>query len=265
MKDPVLPPHWPEHWSVDPAWHASDAFWDRVRPALFQEERWTAAETQALRVLGILGVTPPDPILDVACGPGRHAIPMARLGYRVTAVDRTASYLDELRRRADAAGLSLQTVRGDVRTLADVIGPPGDAGVPGSGFAGAIWLDNSVAYGSAEDDRASLLAIREALRPGARLVVEALARAPLHVDHVETQWVDGVEWTLERRVRDAWMEVRWGPPSEAPLTYRHRLLDPDTMAQILRETGFRNVLLYNDLNGSRLEEDDPLMFLVAEA
>ncbi len=32
-------------------------------------------------------------VLDVCCGPGRHAIPLSRSGYRVTGVDRDAASL----------------------------------------------------------------------------------------------------------------------------------------------------------------------------
>ena len=39
-------------------------------------------------------------LLDVPCGYGRHAIPLARAGYRVTGVDRSPTLLAEARRRA---------------------------------------------------------------------------------------------------------------------------------------------------------------------
>ena len=39
-------------------------------------------------------------VLDVPCGFGRHALPLAAAGYRVTGVDRSPTLLDEARRRA---------------------------------------------------------------------------------------------------------------------------------------------------------------------
>jgi tellurite methyltransferase len=45
----------------------------------------------------------PGDVLDLACGPGRHAIYLATLGWTVTAVDNSAAAIQILRRRA--AGL----------------------------------------------------------------------------------------------------------------------------------------------------------------
>jgi SAM-dependent methyltransferase len=59
------------------------------------------------------------PILELGCGTGRVAVPVARAGARVVGIDRSASMLDRARkrlRRAKLAG-SLQLVRGDVRFL----------------------------------------------------------------------------------------------------------------------------------------------------
>ena len=59
------------------------------------------------------------PILELGCGTGRVAIPVAKAGARVVGIDRSVSMLDRARkrlRRVKLAG-SLQLVRGDVRSL----------------------------------------------------------------------------------------------------------------------------------------------------
>jgi SAM-dependent methyltransferase len=56
-----------------------------------------------------------DPVLDVGAGTGRIALDLARLGHRVTALDRDAVLLDELAVRAD--GLELDTVLADARSF----------------------------------------------------------------------------------------------------------------------------------------------------
>jgi SAM-dependent methyltransferase len=55
------------------------------------------------------------PILDVGAGTGRVTLALARDGYAITAVDREQALLDALRGRA--AGLAVETVCGDARTL----------------------------------------------------------------------------------------------------------------------------------------------------
>ena len=59
------------------------------------------------------------PILELGCGTGRVAIPVARSGSRVIGIDRSASMLARARTRVRRAKLqgSVQLVRGDVRFL----------------------------------------------------------------------------------------------------------------------------------------------------
>ncbi len=58
-------------------------------------------------------------VLELGCGTGRVAIPVARAGAHVVGIDRSASMLDRARKRARRSKLagSLHLVRGDVRAL----------------------------------------------------------------------------------------------------------------------------------------------------
>lgn len=52
-------------------------------------------------------------VLDLGCGTGRHAVPLARHGFRVTGVDISEGMLEFAARRARAAGVSIEFVRTD--------------------------------------------------------------------------------------------------------------------------------------------------------
>ena len=56
----------------------------------------------------------PGRALDVACGPGRHALYLARLGWQVTAVDSSAVAVAMLRRRAGERGLTIDARETDL-------------------------------------------------------------------------------------------------------------------------------------------------------
>ena len=65
---------------------------------------------------------PPGKAIDIGCGTGTQAIYLARHGWRVTGVDIVDRVLDAARRKADAAGVSVEWKRGDVARLGEVAG-----------------------------------------------------------------------------------------------------------------------------------------------
>ncbi|MEI8032524.1 MAG: class I SAM-dependent methyltransferase [Chlorobiaceae bacterium] len=64
-----------------------------------------------------VSVSSPRSALDIACGAGRHALELARLGCTVTANDLSPFLLEEARREADALGLSLTFTCHDMRAV----------------------------------------------------------------------------------------------------------------------------------------------------
>lgn len=102
---------------ADERWHEDDEFWMRTAPFLFSSRRWSQAGVEVDAMLSLLALKPPARVLDLCCGPGRHALELARRGFEVTGVDRTQAYLDEARRRADVSTLKLELLRQDMRTF----------------------------------------------------------------------------------------------------------------------------------------------------
>jgi SAM-dependent methyltransferase len=105
-------------------------------------------------------------ILDVACGAGRHSIPLAQRGYGVTGVDLSTTFLDEAKRRAENAGVAIDWHLGDMREL-----PWRDR------FDGALCFGNSFGYCDREGTRAFVRSLAASLKPGAPFVLETGAMA----------------------------------------------------------------------------------------
>ena len=102
------------------------------------------------RALALAGALPPAPrVLDIACGPGMQTMDLAALlpAARITAVDLHAPYLEELRRRAEAAGAAdrIEILRADMTALPfapdsfDLIWCEGAAYIMGVGNALRAW------------------------------------------------------------------------------------------------------------------------------
>jgi SAM-dependent methyltransferase len=109
-------------------------------------------------------------VLDVCCGAGRHALPLAARGHRVTGLDRDERMLSQARRGAAAAaanGGGATFVSGDMRELA--------AAVSGA-FDAAICMWQSFGYFDAATNADVLRQMREALRPGGRLILDLYNR-----------------------------------------------------------------------------------------
>jgi SAM-dependent methyltransferase len=71
----------------------------------------------AMDFLTSCNIPPGTKVLDVACGAGQTAIPMARQGIQVTGVDIATNLIEEARRRAHAEGLQVQLDEGDAEQL----------------------------------------------------------------------------------------------------------------------------------------------------
>ena len=84
---------------------------------MFGDFEVKAAEQRALlERLGVTAASPGALAVDLGCGSGFQSVALARLGYRVLAVDFSRQLLDELTART--RGLAVQAVAGDIRDVA---------------------------------------------------------------------------------------------------------------------------------------------------
>jgi len=91
-----------------------DPFWRELYPFMFPEKRFAAAAAQIGKVLKL---TKPKgkAVLDLCCGPGRWAIPLAQKGFSVTGVGRTKFLLNVAKTKAKASKVKIEWVRADMR------------------------------------------------------------------------------------------------------------------------------------------------------
>jgi SAM-dependent methyltransferase len=75
-------------------------------------------EQEVAFLVDTLGLEAGARVLDVGCGPGRHALALARRGIDVVGVDLSEDFIGLARESAAAAGLRARFVVGDVRDLA---------------------------------------------------------------------------------------------------------------------------------------------------
>ena len=241
-------------------WHENDELWTELGAVLLDKGSLKAAADEARQAAALLGVEPGAHVVDLGCGPGRHALELARLGYRVTGVDRTAAYLEQARERASSAGLALEFVQESMLSFQR----------PGA-FDGAINLLTS--FGYFEDRRDDLQVMRNlhaSLKAGARAVLdlagkEVVARmfAPRHWQELE----NGRYWLQEREVLPGWerMRMHWvfvGGGERREFTFEYRMYSGVELADLMSQAGFGEVNVYGSLDGRPYDREAPRLVVV---
>ena len=167
------------HWFEDVADHLGGAY------LRYSFTKGTAQEVTFL--VDALGLVPGARVLDVGCGPGRHAHALARLGYEVVGVDISERFV-ALARAGAPAGAPVTFERADARALTfgsefDAVislcqgafglsggGPGGDGSDTGSDARGERATARAL-----DPDRSVLEGIARSLRPGGRLALTAFS------------------------------------------------------------------------------------------
>lgn len=101
---------------TDAAWVPSYFGDDYLRLYQFPPER-TDPEVAFLTAELSRRIPPAGRVLDLACGQGRHTVPLARQGFRVIGLDYQAALLQEATHAATEAGVTPSFIRGDMRQL----------------------------------------------------------------------------------------------------------------------------------------------------
>lgn len=85
--------------------------------ALYADKDYESEVRFIVDVLTEHGVPAGASILDLGCGTGGHAIPLARRGYEVTGIDLSPEMVDQAAEKARAHSLDVEFTVGDVRSL----------------------------------------------------------------------------------------------------------------------------------------------------
>jgi SAM-dependent methyltransferase len=221
------------------------AVWRGVVPAAV-----TQAETAfLLRHLGGGVGGGPRRLLDVPCGEGRLAVPLAAAGHEVVGVDRAAGAVERMRQEAAAAGTTVTGLVGDMRDLTAAL----DREAP---FAGACCMGNSFGYLNSQDTTAFVEAVAAALAPGGLFVLDAAIAAeavlPQLADHDRYEEGDAVLDTVNsydplQSTMITPLTLEAGGRREQRVV-RHRVMTCREIAVILEAGGFDVGEVYGSLD-----------------
>jgi ubiquinone/menaquinone biosynthesis C-methylase UbiE len=236
-------------------------YWDELFDEIYlstYSKRFEEVDSaqEALAAARLAGVEPPAEILDAPAGFGRHSIPLAESGFRVTATDRSPVQLEEGRRRAGDAEWP-RFVQADFREL-----PFED-----QSFDAIFNLFSSIGYRGEEGDRRMLSEFLRVLRPGAALVIETLHRDRLMAIFQPRTWdpLEGDSLVAESRSFDhvageiETQHIYVVGGSRRDFTYKIRVYTATDLAGMLAEAGFGEIKFFGDYEGAELTRESRLV------
>lgn len=219
-------------------------------------------EAQVKGIVSLLELEPGARVLDLACGHGRHSIPLANMGFDVTGYDLSEVFLDRARADAESQDASVRWIRGDMREL-----PFQDE------FDAVINVFTAFGYfEDPEDDLRTLQGIRKALSPGGGFLLETIHRDALPARFQNRGFsrtstgslvLRERRWDLARDVMDE--EVLLIRPDGSRTEYRMamRMRSLHSYLDLLREAGLEPEAWYGGLDGSSLDLNSWRLVLVS--
>jgi SAM-dependent methyltransferase len=217
---------------------------------------------QAEGAARLAGCRPGALILDAGCGNGRHAVPLARAGYKVVGLDSSGPLLTAARRAVRGARRP-RFVRGSYARL------PFE---PGS-FDAVMCLGTALGYLGEEADRAALREFRRVLGPRGRLVIETLHLGEIGErlrEHEERLLASAAVLRFHRRfdrrrgVMHETQRLEDGTGDGSPRSYELRVYGEHDLHRMLENAGFALIGRHASLAGKGEPSPATPLVLVAE-
>jgi len=240
-------------------WFEDEATWRETARISFSPAKIAAGRDEAERLIALADFRG-GAVLDLCCGPGRHAIPLAAKGYEVTGVDLTRCLLEQAEARAQAAGVAVTFVQEDMRRFVDP-----------ERFSLAICLYVSFGYfEDRADDRLVLSNVFRSLEPGGTFILECAGKESLALRFQAFSGfeVDGRSVFMRRRLADDFCRTHNETiliDGEAVHTYAYslNLYSGQEIRQLLSAAGFSAVSLHGNLAGDPYDDRATTLIAVA--
>ena len=223
--------------------------WDEAFADRYQE--WSAGMTADIAFYVQLAVEADGPLVELAIGNGRVAIPVSQAtGKRVIGIDMSPAMLDQARTRAAGAGVKLDLREGDMRDLA--LDEP--AGLIYCPYRALLHLPTWA------DRRRTFERAAASLRPGGRFAWNALAfdhRAAVRLDGQQRQ--EPVQHTIRYAVGDNRIDLTTAAGARSSLWWATK----NEWLGLIDVAGLELEALYGGFAGEPFDDDSREYVFVA--
>ncbi|MGZ3646948.1 MAG: class I SAM-dependent methyltransferase [Ktedonobacteraceae bacterium] len=214
-------------------------------------------------IVNLLALPHGSSILDLCCGHGRHAIPLAQRGYKVTGQDLSEVFLHEAEKEAMAKGVQVHWLHGDMRNIPFK-----------SEFDAVINIFTAFGYLENQDeDQQVLKQVYKALKPGGLFLLETLHReglmrhfSPHMIEHYPEGLIVLEERSFDLLTSRSKVKITMIYPDGRQKEYGHaaRVYTLTELAQMLTRAGLQVKAYYGAWDGSELTIDGFRLILLAQ-
>jgi D-alanine-D-alanine ligase len=244
--------------------HVPSDWWSRIFNSMYlktdadvvHDARITRAEVDV--IVDTLKPSPDDKILDLCCGQGRHALELARRGFKsVDGLDRSHYLVTKARETAKTEGLTVPFKEGDARKLP----------YKTDTFDVVLVLGNSFGYfDTLNDDLKVLREIRRVLKPWGRLLIDVAHGNWLreHFQPRSWEWLSNHLFVCRERSlsrdgdrlvsREVITHVEKGVIADQ--FYAERLYSAESLSSLLSDAGFSNVAAVQEIASESARAQD---------
>lgn len=212
-------------------------------------------------IVRLLDLPPGSAILDLCCGHGRHALALAKQGYRVTGQDLSEVFLQHAQAEAEVQGVQVRWLQSDMRMI------PFE-----NEFDAVINIFTAFGYLENEDeDQQVLQQVHKALKPRGLFLLETMHREFLLRNFAASEvsrHADGLI-VLEERDFDlltshSHVQVTMLSPDGQRREYAHseRIYTLTELARMLAMVGLHVKAYYGGLDGRQLRLTSPRLVVI---
>ena len=216
------------------------SFYDAFAPIY---DDWSAHMTDDVAHYVELARETEGPLVELAVGNGRVAIPVAReTGRKVLGIDASPAMLEQARVRANEAGVDLELREGDIREL-ELVEPAGLIYVPGRSLLHLpTWADRQRVF-----ER-----VHASLRPGGRYAWNAFVFDPRIAARNDGEWLEqnGIRHRIDHFKHDNRIDITLESGDAVSLWWLNR----SEWEGLIETTGFEVEALYGGFEREPFDE-----------
>lgn len=241
-------------------WYQDDELWEVFYECMFDADSFAEAAEQVPKILAMIPAQV-ETVLDLACGPGRHLLPFARHGLKVTGVDASGYLLNRAANLIEQEQLRVNLVHADMLDYQ-----------PERRFDLITNLFTSFGYyAEAEDNLRLLRHAHGLLKDSGHLVLDMFGKESLlqHMEPVHLSEYDNGDLRIERPLltddmrvfSNEWLLIRGNEVFRK--SYQHYVYTAEELRLMLLQAGFSEIQVYGSFDGDPYDMEAERLIVVA--